>query len=101
MGALWVDTVVFYDQVQIHCFYLSKTSERGQHGRLLSLGCIGFAVVCLILVSVTANPNPTLTKDDLSAYLRAKSNYWSDLEQARGHPVRLSMGTATATATDS
>lgn len=41
----------------------------GQHARLLTLGCIGFAVVCLILVSMTTNPNPNpaLTKETLTA----------------------------------
>lgn len=30
----------------------------GQHNRLLSFGCIGFAVACLVLISMTTNPNP-------------------------------------------
>ena len=42
---------------------------RQHHNRLLSFGCIGFAVACLVLISMTKNPNPdpALTKETLAA----------------------------------
>jgi hypothetical protein len=40
-----------------------------QKDRLLSFGCIGFAVACLVLITMTKNPNPdpALTKETLAA----------------------------------